>query len=194
MDEIDRKIVAKLQQDGRASLEELAKATGYSSMGARKRLQKLLEKETIKISVSLNPSELTLLPAMVMLEMENTQATNNLIEKFKDCPRVVNIFKTMGGYNLIALVVAENQDVLECISMEKCSLRSSPGIRRSEFYPISDVYYSPFLQVRASIADKEKVAKSCGVSCDSCVRFVDRKCAGCPSERNERNRQSEAYG
>jgi Lrp/AsnC family transcriptional regulator for asnA, asnC and gidA len=186
MDEIDRKIVACLQQDGRASLGELAKSTGYTSMGVRRRLQKLLEKGTIKIFASLNPTQLSLLPAMVMLEMESAQAMNSLIERFKDCPRVVNIFKTIGGYNLIALVVAENRDMLECIAMEKCSLRSSPGIRRSEFYPISDVYYSPFLQVRENITDKDKMVKSCGVSCDLCVRYAAKKCPGCPSERNYR--------
>ncbi len=184
MDQIDRKIVAQLQQNGRTSLEQLARTTGFTSMGVKKRLQRLLEKEAIKISASLNLSEMKLLPAMVMLEMENVQAMDSLIERFRDCPRVVNIFKTMGGFNLIALVVAENQDILECIAMEKCSLRSSPGIRRSEFYPISDVYYSPFLQVRQNLVDKGRVAKSCGVSCGSCIRYAAKKCTGCPSDRS----------
>ena len=180
MDKVDRKIIAKLQEDGRVSLEELAKVTGYTSMGASKRLQKLQKNGTIKVSASVNPERLGLLPAMVMLEMENAEAMHTLIDRFKDCPRVVNIFKTLGGYNLIALVVAENQNTLECIAAEKCSLRNSPGIRRSEFYPISDTCYSPFLQVR-EILNKEKIAKSCGVNCDSCGRFAAKKCRGCPS-------------
>jgi hypothetical protein len=45
---------------------------------------------------------------MVMLAMMRTQAMDSLIERFKDCPRVVNISKTLNGYNLIALVVAES--------------------------------------------------------------------------------------
>jgi DNA-binding Lrp family transcriptional regulator len=181
MDEVDKKIVAKLQEDGRAALQELAKGTGFTSMGVKKRLKKLIDQRTIKITTLLNPAQLRLLPAIVMLEMESTEAMEDLIERFKDCPRVVNIFKTMGGYNLIALVAAENQGILECIAVEKCSLRSSPGIRRSEFYAISDTYYSPFLQIRENIANKDKVAKSCGVSCDSCRRFATKKCAGCPA-------------
>ncbi len=180
MDDVDRRIIARLQKDGRVSLEELAKVTGYTSMGASKRLQKLQENGAIKVTASVNPMQLGLLPAMVMLEMENGEAMQNLIERFKDCPRVVNIFKTLGGYNLIALVVAENQNTLECIAAEKCSLRNSPGIRRSEFYPISDICYSPFLQLR-EILNKEKIARSCGVSCDSCIRFASKKCVGCPS-------------
>jgi DNA-binding Lrp family transcriptional regulator len=181
MDQVDRKIITILQDDGRASLQELARGTGYTNMGVKKRLKKLLDQGTVKITTLLNPAQLKLLPAIVMLEMESAEAMDNLVERFKDCPRVVNIFKTMGGYNLMALVVAENQGILECIAVEKCSLRSSPGIRRSEFYPISDTYYSPFLQIRENIANKNKVAKSCGVSCDSCGRFATKKCAGCPA-------------
>jgi DNA-binding Lrp family transcriptional regulator len=181
MDEVDRKIVTQLQADGRTSLEELSKITGYTSMGTKKRLQKMLNQGTIKISASLNPNQLKLLPAVVMLEMESAQAMQNLIDRFENCPRVINIFKTMGGYNLIALVVAENQDTLECISVEKCSLRSSPGIRRSEFYPISDTCYSPFLQIRQNLAHKEKTVASCNVDCNSCGRYETLKCVGCPA-------------
>ena len=181
MDEVDRKIVTQLQADGRTSLEELAKITGYTSMGTKKRLQKLLNQRTIKVSAALNPVQLRLLPAIVMLEMESAEAMQNLIDRFENCPRVINIFKTMGGYNLIALVVAENQDTLESISVEKCSLRSSPGIRRSEFYPISDTYYSPFLQIRENLAHKEKEVAPCNVDCNSCSRYETLKCVGCPS-------------
>ena len=56
----------------------------------------------------------------------------------------------------MALVVAETRETLESISMEKCSLRCSKGIRRSEFYPISDIYFSPFLQIRENLAAKRE--------------------------------------
>ena len=43
MDEVDKKIIAQLQEDGRTSLEELSKITGFTSMGTKKRLDKLIE-------------------------------------------------------------------------------------------------------------------------------------------------------
>jgi DNA-binding Lrp family transcriptional regulator len=116
-----------------------------------------------------------------MLEMESAEAMQNLIDRFKDCPRVIHIFKTMGGYNLIAFVVAEDQDTLESISMEKCSLRSNAGIRRSEFYPVSDICFSPFLQIRENLAHKEKKVTPCNVECDPCNRYETQKCVGCPA-------------
>ena len=186
MDDIDRKIIAQLQQNGRTTLQDLAKIIGYTSMGTKKRLEKLLKKNTIKITALINPTALKLHPAIVMVEMESAEAMQDLIERFKDCPRVVHIFKTIGGYNLIALVVAENQETLESISTEKCSLRCSRGIRRSEFYPISDTYFSSYLQIRENLAHKEKTFTPCSVDCAPCNRYENQKCVGCPTTSHYR--------
>jgi DNA-binding Lrp family transcriptional regulator len=181
LDDVDRKIISQLQLDGRTTLQDLAKITGYTSMGTKKRLEKLLKNDTIKVAALINPNVLKLHPAIVMLEMESAEAMQNLVERFKDCPRVVHIFKTIGGYNLFALVVAETQETLESISTEKCSLRCSQGIRRSEFYPISDTYFSHFLQIRENLAHKEKTVTPCSVDCIPCNRYANQKCVGCPT-------------
>ncbi len=137
MDDVDRKIISQLQVDARTTLEELAQITGFTNMGIKKRLNKLVDQGAIRNQALMNPAAFGLIPAMVLLEMKDAEAMQEVVDRFKDCPRVVHIFKTIGGYNLIALVIAENKDTLESISVEKCSLRSSSGIRRSEFYPIS---------------------------------------------------------
>jgi Lrp/AsnC family transcriptional regulator for asnA, asnC and gidA len=181
LDAIDKKIVAQLQEDGRTTLNDLSKIIGFTSMGTKKRLEKLINKGTIKVSALINPNALGLHPAIVMLEMESAESMQNLLDRFEDCPRIVQIFKTIGGYNLIAIVIAENQETLESISMEKCSLRCSKGIRRSEFYPISDLYFSPFLQVRENLAHQEKTVTPCEVDCTPCKRYKSQKCVGCPT-------------
>jgi len=181
LDEVNRRIISQLQRDGRATFEELGKMVGYTSMGVKKRVNKLLEEGVIKVSALLNIESMNLCAAVVLLEMESADAMQRLLERFKDCPRVVHIFTTLGGYNMIALVVAENQETLESISMEKCSLRSSQGIRRSEFYPIGNTYFSPFLPVREHLTHKERTHGPCNVDCKPCSRYVTRKCAGCPT-------------
>jgi len=181
LDQVDRKIISNLQLDGRTTLKKLTKEAGFTSMGVKKRLQRLLQREVIKVSALLNPFALKLFPAAVLLEMESSEAMQRLLERFKDCPRVIQIFKTLGGYNLIALVVAEDKDTLESISIEKCSLRSGAGIRRSEFYPISDIYFSPFLPIREYLTHKGMDIAPCNVDCKSCARYKKEKCVGCPS-------------
>ena len=184
LDEIDKEIIAHLQKDGRTKLNEIAKSVGFTSMGVKKRLEKLVRTGKIRVSALINPDALKLYPAIVMLEMESSEAMQKLLDRFRECPRVIKIFKTMGGYNLIAIVVAETKETLESISMEKCSLRCSQGIRRSEFYPISDTYFSPFLQIRENLAHKTRKASPCNVDCNPCDRYENQKCVGCPSTVN----------
>jgi DNA-binding Lrp family transcriptional regulator len=184
LDEIDKKIITNLQADGRITLKDLAETIGFTSMGTKKRLEKLVDKGILKVSALINPSTLNLHPAIVMLEMESAEAMQKLLDRFKDCPRVIQIFKTLGGYNLVALVVAEDRDTLESISYEKCSLRSGQGIRRSEFYPISETYFSPFLQIRENLAHKERTKSPCNVECEPCRRYKLQKCPGCPTTSN----------
>jgi DNA-binding Lrp family transcriptional regulator len=181
LDDVDRKIISQLQLDGRTTLKELSKIVGYTSMGIKKRVKNLLEKDVIKVSALLNIKPLNLCAAIMFLEIESAEAMNRLLERFKDCPRVVQIFTTLGGYNLIALIVAENQETLESISIEKCSLRSSEGIRRSEFYPIGNINYSPFLPIREHLTHKEKTITPCNVDCRPCSRYKAEKCVGCPA-------------
>ena len=58
MDEIDKKIITQLQADGRTTLQDLAKNTGFTSMGTKKRLERLLKNGTIKVSALINPNAL----------------------------------------------------------------------------------------------------------------------------------------
>ncbi|MEM3546047.1 MAG: AsnC family transcriptional regulator [Candidatus Bathyarchaeia archaeon] len=181
LDDIDRKIISKLQLNGRATLGELAEVTEYTSMGVRKRLQKLIEQDAIRVLALINPFYFRLFTAIVLLEMESAEAMQNLLDRFRYCPRVVQIFKTLGGYNLIAIVVAEDQNTLESISIEKCSIRSGAGVRRSEFYPVSNIYFSQFLLVRECLASRRGSIAPCKVDCKPCARYVDGKCVGCPA-------------
>lgn len=183
MDEVDKKVISQLQLNGRTTFEELGKLIGYTSMGAKKRFDKLIEEDKVKISAALNTASLKLCPAVVMLEMENSEAMMKLLERFKECPRVINIFTTLGGYNIIAIIVAEDQETLESISIEKCSLRSGGGIRRSEFYPVGNINYEPFLAVRAYLTRKGKETTPCNVDCRPCTRYLSKKCCGCPATR-----------
>jgi DNA-binding Lrp family transcriptional regulator len=180
LDEVDRKIISQLQRDGRTTFKELAQIVGFSSVGTKKRLDKLMEKGVLKVTTQLNIKKLGMQAAIVLMEVENSEAMEKLLKRFKECPRVVNIFTTMGGYNLIALVVAEDQDTLESISVEKCSLRSSEGIRRSEFIPIGNILYSPFLPIREHLTHKEKTITPCNVDCRTCKRYK-AECSGCPA-------------
>jgi DNA-binding Lrp family transcriptional regulator len=181
MDKIDWKLIMELRSDGRKTFKELGEAIGFTSLGAKKRIEKLLKKNLIHISALVNTDALDLRLALILLEIENAETMRNIIDRYSKCPRVINFFTTMGGYNLIALVMAEDQATLESESMEKCALRSGEGIRRSEFYLIGRVHHYPFLPLKADALKGKGDITPCGVQCKVCPSFQDEKCVGCPA-------------
>jgi Lrp/AsnC family leucine-responsive transcriptional regulator len=181
MDKIDWKLIKQLRSNGRKTYKELGKSIGYTSLGAKKRIDKLLNKNLIHISALVNTDVLNLRLALILLEIESAEAMRKIIDRYSKCPRVINFFTTMGGYNLIALVMAEDQATLESESMEKCALRSGEGIRRSEFYLIGRVQHYPFLPLKTDALKEKADITPCGVQCKDCPSFQDKKCVGCPA-------------
>jgi len=181
MDKIDWKLIKQLRSDGRKTYKELGTAIGFTSLGAKKRIEKLRNKNLIHISALVNTDALNLRLALILLEIESAEAMRKIIDRYSKCPRVINFFTTMGGYNLIALVMAEDQTTLESESMEKCALRSGEGIRRSESYLIGTVQHYPFLPLKTDTLEEKGDVTPCGVQCKDCRSFQDKKCVGCPT-------------
>jgi Lrp/AsnC family transcriptional regulator for asnA, asnC and gidA len=181
MDKIDWTLIKQLRSNGRKTYKELGKAIGYTSLGAKKRIEKLRNKNLIHISALVNTEALDLRLALILLEIESAEAMRKIIDRYSKCPRVINFFTTIGGYNLIALVMAEDQATLESESMEKCALRSGEGIRRSEFYLIGRVHHYPFLPLKTDTLKEKGDVTPCGVQCKDCPSFQDEKCVACPT-------------
>ena len=181
MDIIDWKLIMQLQSDGRTTFKDLGETIGFTSLGAKKRVDKLLNKGIIDISALVNTNKLDLRLALILLEIENAETMRKIMNRYSKCPRIINFFTTMGGYNLIALVMAEDQGTLESECVEKCALRSGEGIRRSEIYLIGGVHHYPFLPLKANALHESADVAPCGVKCDECPSFEEKKCVGCPA-------------
>jgi len=182
MDEKDRVIVSMLQKDGRLSLSEIAREVGLSAMGVKKRLDKLIRGKEVKIKAMINPEKLGILTAIVAMELESAEALEKMLERFKNCPRIIRFFVTTGGYNLFALIFAEDYHSLESVSLERCSLRAQEGVRRFEMYPIQEIHYEPYLDIKAT-PDKSRDIAPCGVYCGDCKRYLAERCLGCPATK-----------
>ncbi|WNZ29124.1 MAG: Lrp/AsnC family transcriptional regulator [Candidatus Bathyarchaeota archaeon] len=181
MDAIDWKLIMHLQSDGRKTFKDLGEAIGFTSLGAKKRVDKLLGNGIIDISAMVNTDKLDLRLALILLEIENAEAMRKIIDRYSKCPRIINFFTTMGGFNLIALVMAEDQATLESECVEKCALRSGEGIRRSEIYLIGGIHHYPYMPLKADALRESADIAPCGVKCDGCQSFEDKKCVGCPA-------------
>ncbi len=187
IDEKDRIILEELQKDGRKTFVEIAKRVGLTSMGAKKRVESLIGRGIIKVRALLNVDKLDVKLALIAMEVESGKALRELLKRFEDCPRIIKFFVTTGSFNLFALVWAEDYHTLESISLESCSLRAQKGVRRFEFYPIMEIYYDSFMDIKVT-ADKKLSKAPCGVRCDICERFKNYKCLGCPATEHYRGK------
>ncbi|MEM1574647.1 MAG: AsnC family transcriptional regulator [Nitrososphaerota archaeon] len=181
LDEIDKKLLSLLSENSRITCKELGKHIGFTSMGIKKRILKLLKNNVLKFSIALNANYLKLYPAFIFLEIKDSEKMEKIINQYKDCPRILNIFRVYGSYNLIALIIAEDENTLSSIAIEECSLRSREGVRRSEFIPINEVFFEPYLLIRLNLARKSLEKPPCGVDCNNCKSFKINKCVGCPA-------------
>ena len=102
MDELNRKMLALLQLDGRMSVADLALALSVSRATVKARLDKLIaEGEISGFSVQLK-SELSphAVCAVMMLEIEG-KPSNSLIVRLKAMPEVLAVHSTNGRWDFI---------------------------------------------------------------------------------------------
>ncbi|ACB07389.1 transcriptional regulator, AsnC family [Candidatus Korarchaeum cryptofilum OPF8] len=173
---VERRIVRILQRDGRASYSEMGKSLGMTHVAVRKHVMRLIEEGVMKVSACLSPRALDLRHAVVLIEASDDKSISKIIEKFRDCPRLIFLSRLIGGNNIIAIMVAEDINVLESIT-SVCALRTAEGVRRSEVMVGSSIVYPEYLPIR--IVERSEVP--CGADCGSCGRFKEGLCPGCPA-------------
>ena len=86
LDDIDWKIIRLLHQDGRKTFRELGKAVGFTGLGAKKRVNRLLEQGVLRVSALVNTEVLDYCLAMILLEMESAEAMRKTMERAHSLP------------------------------------------------------------------------------------------------------------
>lgn len=180
MDNIDKRIISILQEDGRASLSSIGEQLGMSHVAVRKRLNKLCN-NLIKVSAGINAEYLGFRLAIVNAEVESPKRLRELVNIFSKCPRIVFLTTTTGAYNLMTVMVAEDADTLSAI-VEVCSLRAQKGIRRSEVTIAEAPIIPKYLPIKV-VATKESEVAPCGINCGKCLRYENKKCLACPATK-----------
>jgi Lrp/AsnC family transcriptional regulator for asnA, asnC and gidA len=130
LDDVDRQIIAELQEDGRRTFGRIAKAVGVSEATARQRIQRLLDSDVMRIVAVTDPTALGVhLRATVGLradgELEQTAQAAAAI------PEVDYVVVTAGSFDLLLEVLCEDTShfysVLDAI-------RKIPGVRAAESF------------------------------------------------------------
>lgn len=176
-----KEILRILVENGRTNLVKIARQLGISHVAVNKHIRQLIDKGLIRIQANINPKKLKLYLVLALLEVDE-EALREIVSKFKECPRIIFLAIMVGGYNIAALMIAENEDVLRCIST-LCAIRVLKGIRRSEIYIITDSMGSEYIPIKLPFP-KNRDKPPCGRECSTCVMYViEKKCSGCPATK-----------
>jgi Lrp/AsnC family leucine-responsive transcriptional regulator len=179
MDDIDKKLVSILQKDGRTSLSAIGSELGMSHVAVSKRLDKLVQSDMVRITAGVNAEELDAKVLFMGLETEDMDVAERIQKKYIDCPRLMMYAPVTGRYNVFAVMVAEDTWSLESI-IGTCSMRTEPGVRRSESW-FGNAPVSPkFLQMDLAPKASGDSVSPCGRNCGTCKRYIAEKCVGCP--------------
>ena len=134
MDAIDRKILAQLQANARASLQDIGQAVGLSSSPCWGRIRKMEEAGVIEgYTVRLNAQALGLNDT-VLVQVTLDSHSDNTLEKFGETlaaiPEVVEAYLLSGEYDYLLRVAVKDTRDYERLLRER--LYKIKGIRHSQ--------------------------------------------------------------
>lgn len=131
MNEIDRKIVAKLQQDGRTSYTDLAGLVGLSVPAARQRVSKLLDSGIIRVVGVTDPQALGF-PAAAMLGIVVGSDVEAVADRIASVDGVIYVVLCSGRFDLIVEVIAKDQQ--ELLKLVNEGIRAADGVLSVETF------------------------------------------------------------
>ena len=130
LDEIDKSIIRRLQEDGRMSYADLGPAVGLSPAAARQRVLALLEAGAMQIVAVTDPIKMGF-PVQAMVGFRVNGDLAAIAAEIGRLPEVDYLVITTGRFDLLAEIVAEDNDhFLQVLS----SIRSMSVVEASEAF------------------------------------------------------------
>ena len=129
VDELDRRIIALLQQDGRMSNVDIAREVGVTEATIRKRMDKLLSQGTIQVIGIPNHAKVGYPIETIILLQVDLLRYNQVAQALAEKPAVRSVKLTTGEYDIVfEAVFAEEQEIFRFLTDEIASI---PGVRKT---------------------------------------------------------------
>ncbi|WP_054308273.1 Lrp/AsnC family transcriptional regulator [Mesorhizobium sp. 1M-11] len=132
LDDLDRRILAALQEDNRLSFAELAERVASSAASCMRRVRRMREEGVIIADIALVDPQAAgrSLTAVVNVELESERL--DLIDAFKremrNAPEVTQCYMVTGDADFVVVVTVEDVAAFEVFTKER--LYANPNIRK----------------------------------------------------------------
>jgi len=115
MDEIDKKIIQILKQDGRASYSEIGNKVGLSEGAVRIRIKKLMESEVIK-KFTVETGLLGGAEALSLISVSPSIPTSKISAMLRETPNIKEVYEVTGEYDIAVVISATDiAQVNDCV-------------------------------------------------------------------------------
>jgi Lrp/AsnC family transcriptional regulator for asnA, asnC and gidA len=130
LDDVSKGIIEQLQEDGRRPYATIGRAVGLSEAAVRQRVQRLTDSGVMQIVAVTDPLQLGF-PRQAMVGLRTSADLEETADHLADIQEVDYVVITAGSFDLIAEVVARNDDhLLEILK----KIRAVPGVTTTEAF------------------------------------------------------------
>jgi len=131
LDDLDKRIIEQLQQDGRRPYTQIAPAVGLSEAAVRQRVQRLVDSGVMQIVGVTDPKMIGFgRQAMIGLTVEGD--TRKVADAVAALAEVVYVVLTAGSLDVLVEVVVEDDEHLLELLNDK--IRAIDGVRDTETF------------------------------------------------------------
>jgi Lrp/AsnC family transcriptional regulator for asnA, asnC and gidA len=131
VDDVAKRIIEELQQDGRRSYAALAKTVGLSEAAVRQRVQRLIDTGVMQVVAVTDPLQLGFTrQAMIGLRVEGDLI--EVADRLAEIDEVDYVVLTAGSFDILLEVVCEDDNHLLRLLSER--IRRLPGVRDTETF------------------------------------------------------------
>lgn len=131
LDEVNKRIIEQLQQDGRRSYAAIAKVVGLSEAAVRQRVQRLLEVGIMQIVAVTDPISVGF-RRQAMIGIKADGDLQEVARKLAAVPEIDYVVVCAGSFDIIVELVCVDDDHLLTLMVN--AIRSIPEVHSTEAF------------------------------------------------------------
>lgn len=158
LDDLDRLLIERLQDDGRRSVVDLARDLATTTKTVRRRMERLLEGGVVQVTAVTTPEALGYSAiALLGLELDGTRAAGEVAAELAGLDAADYVVVATGRYPVYVELFC--RDRAELARIIDGRIRALPGVRSAEVFPYLSLHYqqAQFASARAKTGDDRGV-------------------------------------
>ncbi|MDR2256426.1 MAG: Lrp/AsnC family transcriptional regulator [Arthrobacter sp.] len=138
LDDLDRAIIAQLEEDGRRAFREIGRTVGTSEATVRTRVKRLQDAGILRIVAFTDPRETNTQLTLTNLKVEPARH-DEVIAALLEIPEITYLSTVMGRFDLCAEIHTRNTEHL--YELMRGTIERIPGIQDTESVHVLKVHH-----------------------------------------------------